>query len=71
MFTAAGHWYVPCSELPAATAAATDVTFHVDPGAYWPCVARLRIGSPLAWWNSRRNWVSVIPPDQMRGLYVG
>ena len=41
----AGQAYWPFSEYPAATAAAVEVTFQVEPGAYWPWVARFRIGS--------------------------
>ena len=39
MFTAAGHCVGAVQRVPAATAAATEVTFQVDPGAYWPWVA--------------------------------
>ena len=66
--TEAGQEYWPFSEKPAAIAAAVDVTFQVDPGAYWPWVARFRIGSELPLPNRALNSLSEIPPVQMFGL---
>src|ERR1022692_4569975 len=71
MVTEPGQPYGPARLEPAATAAAAEVTFQVDPGAYWPWVARLRIGSESLAPNRRRYSPVVMPPVQMDGLYVG
>jgi hypothetical protein len=49
-------------------AAAVEVTFQVDPGAYSPWVARFRIGSPCAVPNRSRNCRLEMPPVQTLGL---
>jgi hypothetical protein len=53
--------------MPSAMAAAVEVTFQVEPGAYSPWVARLRIGSPCAVPNRPWNWRSLMPPFQIDG----
>ncbi len=44
---------------------------NVEPGAYWPCVARLLSGEPCAGSCSAAKSVSVIPPMNFAGSYVG
>jgi len=69
--TEAGQSYGPYSGYPSPTAAASVVTFQVDPGWYSPWEARFRIGSPSLVPKSCRNSRSEIPPVQMLGSYVG
>ena len=59
---------MPVVEKPWAMAAAVEVTFHVEPGAYSPWVARLRIGSPRAVPNRSRNSELEMPPVHTLGL---
>ena len=66
--TAPGQPYGPAVEKPCAMAAAVEVTFQVDPGAYSPWVARFRIGSPCAVPNRSRNCRLEMPPVQTLGL---
>ena len=65
--TAPGQPYGPAVEKPWAMAAAVEVTFQVDPGAYWPWVTRFRIGSESRAPNSAENSCLVMPPVHTDG----
>ena len=68
MLNAAGQLYRPSSGYPSATAAAVEVILKVDPGAYWPWVAQLMIGSPSLVPNRSLNSCCEMPPTHTLGL---
>ena len=52
---------------PSRSAASAVISLNVEPGAYVPWIARLRIGEKLSSDVSSRNWVAVMPLTKSAG----